>query len=264
LRWGLPFICGRQESEEFVMTPRAIAACALLSATFHTRACGPTSCARGGSTSSQETPREAGAPVVAVLGSSTAAGHGLDDPSQSWVGRYAAHLSATHGLRVQNLAVDGHTTFHVLPTGTARLPGRPAVDEAHNVTAALAFRPKAIIVNLPTNDAAMGVSVEESIRNIRTVVAKAGEAGVPVWVSTPQPRVLDGKGSELLAGMRDGVKREFADHALDFWTPLAGADGKPLPAYNQGDGIHPNASGHRLLFEQVKLADIPRAIDVPR
>jgi lysophospholipase L1-like esterase len=64
-------------------------------------------------------------------------------------------------------------------------------------------------------------------------------------------------------GLRDRVKHEFAGRALDFWTPLAAADGAPLPAYNQGDGIHPNAHGHRLLFDQVKRADIPRAIEPP-
>jgi lysophospholipase L1-like esterase len=246
------------------MTPRAIAVCALLGATFQTPACGPVSCTRGESPPSRNSAPEAtSAAIVAVLGSSTAAGHGLSDPSLSWVGQYAEHLS-TSGLRVQNLAVDGHTTFHVLPTGSARIAGRPAVDEAHNVTAALAFRPKAIIVNLPSNDAAMGVSADESIENIRTVVAKAREAGVPVWVSTPQPRVLDHRRSALLTDMRDRVKREFADHALDFWTPLAAPDGAPLPAFNQGDGIHPNAKGHSLLFDQVKLADIPRAIEAPR
>jgi lysophospholipase L1-like esterase len=201
-----------------------------------------------------------GATVVAVLGSSTAAGQGLADPSESWVGRYAAHLSSTHGLEVRNLAVPGHTTFHVLPTGTKRAAGRPAVDEAHNVTAALAFAPKAIIVNLPTNDAAMGASVEESMGNLRLVAAKANEAGVPIWVSTTQPRELDHRGRQLLVDLREHVKREFASRALDFWTPLAAPDGAPLPAYNQGDGIHPNAHGHRLLFDQVKLADIPRAI----
>ena len=49
-------------------------------------------------------------------------------------------------------------------------------------------------------------------------------------------------------------------HALDFFTPLAASDGTPLAMYNQGDGIHPNAEGHRLLFEQVRMADLPAAI----
>ena len=78
---------------------------------------------------------------VAVVGSSTAAGFGLDDPATSWVGRYAAYLAAgCPGSKVTNLAVSGYTTFHVLPSGTPNAQGRPAVDERHNVTAALTER----------------------------------------------------------------------------------------------------------------------------
>jgi lysophospholipase L1-like esterase len=245
-----------------MMTHRAVTIFALVGATLHVRACGSSaspagSCARRPSASAA---RSGGPTFVAVLGSSTPAGYGLPDRSQSWVGLYAAHLSSVGGLQVQNLAVEGYTTFHVLPTGTPRTAGRPAVDEEHNVTAALAYRPKAIIVNLPSNDAAMGASVEESLRNLRLVVDKAGEAGVSVWVTTTQPRVLDRRGTELLFALRDRVKQEFGARALDFWTPLASPDGAPVPAYNQGDGVHPNASGHRLLFAQVKLADLPGAV----
>jgi lysophospholipase L1-like esterase len=240
---------------------RRFALLALLAAIVQSCGCGRSthrerSSATTAASAAQDAPHAA---TIAVLGSSTASGLGLADPSESWVGRYAAHLSSVHGLQVRNLAVPGYTTFHVLPTGTKPAAGRPAVDEAHNVTAALAMRPKAIIVNLPSNDAAMGASVEETMGNLCIVVAKATEAGVPVWVSTSQPRALDQRGRQLLVSLRDRVNQEFAGRALDFWTPLAAPDGAPLPAYNQGDGIHPNAHGHRLLFDQVKLADIPRA-----
>jgi lysophospholipase L1-like esterase len=238
------------------MTRRAFAVCALLGVLGCARRELPASGERSGEARANPSP---GAAIIAVLGSSTAAGHGLADRSEGWVGRYASYVSP-RGFQIQNLAVDGYTTFHVLPSGTARAPGRPAVDEAHNVTAALAYRPKAIVVNLPSNDAALGVSVDESLRNIRLVVTKAAEAGVPVWVTTSQPRVLDRPRTELLVAMRDRVVSEFAGRALDFWTPLASPSGAPLPEYNQGDGIHPNAIGHRLLFDQVKRADIPAAL----
>ncbi len=203
--------------------------------------------------------------AITVLGSSTAAGHGLPDATTSWVARYAAYLSAERaGSKVRNLAVGGYTTYHVLPTGTTNPPGRPGVDDRHNVTAALEGHPDAIIVNLPSNDAAGGFSVEETMTNLRTVAAKAKEAGVAVWVTTSQPRQLDARGLAALAEVRDRTRREFGAHAIDFFTPLAAADGTPLPAYNLGDGIHPNADGHRLLFEQVKRADLPAALRARR
>jgi lysophospholipase L1-like esterase len=198
---------------------------------------------------------------IAVLGSSTAAGFGLSDPGTAWVARYAAHLAAEHpGFGVVNLAVPGYTTYQVLPTGTTNPAGRPDVDEAHNVTAALAGKPRAIVVNLPSNDAAFGYTVDETMKNLGVVAKAAAGAGALVWVCTSQPRDLDAEGLALLEGLRDRTQAEYAEHAIDFWTPLAAPGGAPLPEYNVGDGIHPNAEGHRLLFEQVKLAAIPAAV----
>ncbi len=193
-----------------------------------------------------------------VVGSSTAAGFGLTDPATAWVQRYATYSStAVPGSKVTNLAVSGYTTYEVQPTGTVNPSGRPAVDPAHNITAALALHPDAIIVNLPSNDAAVGVSVDASMTNLNTVAGKAKDAGVLIWISTTQPRQLPSGGVALILGLRDRIKQQFGNRAIDFFTPLAGANNLPLPMYNQGDGIHPNAEGHRLLFEQVKAANLP-------
>ena len=195
---------------------------------------------------------------IVVVGSSTAAGFGLADPTTSWVQRYASYLTTDlPGSKVTNLAVSGYSTYQVLPTGTTNPNGKPAVDPQHNITAALALHPDAIIVNLPSNDANMGVPVEDSMTNLKTVAMKAHDANVAIWVTTSQPRALNAAGIALLIGLRDRIKEEFTDHALDFFTPLAAADGTPLPMYNQGDGTHPNPEGHRLLFEKVRAADLP-------
>jgi lysophospholipase L1-like esterase len=202
--------------------------------------------------------------IIVVLGSSTAAGYGLGDPSTSWVERYGSYLTEhVPGSKLTNLAVSGYTSYHVQPTGTINPDGRPAVDPAHNITAALALHPDAIIVNLPSNDAAMGVPVDESMANMKAVAAKARDAHVALWVTTTQPRKLPPQGIALLVRLRDRTKHEFGNHTLDFFTPLAAPDGTPLPKYNQGDGIHPNAEGHRLLFEQVLTADLPTALAKP-
>jgi lysophospholipase L1-like esterase len=198
---------------------------------------------------------------IVVVGSSTAAGFGLADPATSWVERYATYLkSDLPGSKVTNLAVSGYSTYQVQPTGTVNPNGRPAVDPAHNITAAILLHPDAIIVNLPSNDAAANVPVEDSMANLKVVAAKAKDANVAIWITTTQPRQLAASGIALIIGLRDRIKQEFGDHAIDFFTPLAAADGTPLAMYNQGDGTHPNAEGHRLLFQQVKAADLPAAI----
>jgi lysophospholipase L1-like esterase len=196
---------------------------------------------------------------IVVLGSSTAAGAGLRDPETSWPRRYAAFL-ATRGSKLTNLAVSGYSTYQIQPTGTASSPGRPEVDPAHNITAALALHPDAIIVNLPSNDAAMGVPVADSLANIQVVATQARAAHVQLWVTTSQPRALPPEQIRLIVEYRDRIEHDYGNHALDFFTPLAAPDGTPRAELNQGDGIHPNAEGHRVLFELVKAADLPSAI----
>jgi lysophospholipase L1-like esterase len=93
--------------------------------------------------------------------------------------------------------------------------------------------------------------------NLKNVAAKAKEANILIWIATTQPRKLPASGLALIFGLRDRIKQEFGSRAIDFFTPLAAPDGTPLPMYNQGDGIHPNSEGHRLLFEQVRAADLP-------
>jgi len=198
---------------------------------------------------------------IVVLGSSTAAGAGLTDPETNWVRRYATFLAReVPGSSVTNLAVGGYSTYQIQPTGTTNPTGRPEVDPAHNITAALALHPDAIIVNLPSNDAAMGVPVGDSLANIKVVEAQARNAHVLFWVTTSQPRTLPPDQARLLLEYRDGIQGMYEGYALDFFTPLARKDATPSAAFNQGDGIHPNPEGHRVLFEQVKKADLPSVI----
>lgn len=198
--------------------------------------------------------------TVVVLGSSTAAAYGLDDPADGWVARYAAALEADDERNeVVNLAVSGFSTFQVLPTGTPTPEGR-SVDPAHNVTAALALDPDALVVNLPSNDAATGIAAGETMANLATVAEVAAADGVEVWVTTTQPRALDASGRALLAEVRDRILETYGDHAVDVWTGLAAADGTIDPAFDQGDGIHLTTAGHESIAQRVAAAQIPRVV----
>ncbi|MCB9663995.1 MAG: SGNH/GDSL hydrolase family protein [Alphaproteobacteria bacterium] len=186
-----------------------------------------------------------------VLGSSTAAAFGLLDASKGWVARWEEVLKRDHHPDdvVVNLAVPGFRTSSILP----------GASEGHDLTEALAQAPDAIVVNLPSNDAASGMAVETSLQNLETLREAAG--GVPIWMTTSQPRKLGAGGQAKLAGYRDGVLEAWGARALDFWTPLATADGQPDPAAIQFDGIHPNAEGHARLFAVIEAADLPAALD---
>lgn len=202
--------------------------------------------------------------TIVVLGSSTASGVGTTNPAEAWVERYATALEdRDRRNEVVNLAAPRQTTFHVLPTGSTTPPGRPAVDPGRNITAALATWPDAVIVNLPSNDAARSIPVEEQVANLERIVAAADAVGVPVWVTTTQPRDLDAAGRALLVSARDRIIERFGPRAIDVWTGLAEPDGSIEPAYDSGDGIHVNAAGHALIAERVLAADIVGATSPP-
>ena len=189
---------------------------------------------------------------VVVLGSSTAAGTGPKNIKNAWVNRYRDYLvKKDTANKVINLAVGGYTTYHLLPTGTVVPENRPKPDPEHNITKAISYKPDIIIINLPSNDAAYGYSVNEQLNNYRTIVKPAGELNIPVYVTTPQGRNMSKEKLQIQFALKDSTYAMFGDKTIDFWTISATGDGKINPKYNSGDGVHLNDEGHRLLFEEV-------------
>ena len=193
--------------------------------------------------------------TVVVLGSSNAEGAGTSHPDSAWAARLERALPS--GSRVVNLARGGHTTFHLLPTGTATPSGRPAPDPARNATAAAALAPDAVVVSLTSNDAARNVPVAEQLANYDAILGALGS--VPVVVTTPTPRVaaISDEGRAIQAELRRATLATFA-RPLDLWALVATPDGRPDPAYGAGDGIHYNDAAHARFAEAVRqsLADV--------
>ena len=198
---------------------------------------------------------------VVVLGSSTAAGAGASVRDSAWVWRFEAFLkSLDPDFETVNLAVGGYTTYHIQPQGYMPPPDRPATDPGRNITAAIALRPSAIIINLPSNDAARNFSIIEQTQNFVRIADEAASARIPLWVCTTQPRNMTDPQRQNLVTMRDWITSTYADHALDFWHGLATETGNMLAAFNSGDGVHLNDAGHRLLFERARDAGIPERL----
>ena len=210
-----------------------------------------------GATSQQANPIVRG--VIVVLGSSTAAGIGPKDPNNAWVARYQAHLAIQYPMvTLVNLAVGGQTTFEVQPTGYVPPPNRPAPVEGKNITAALRLKPRAIIVNLPSNDQANNYPLAEQFENYDRLALSARAAHVPLWIGTPQPRNFNESTQvDELMQMRDAIVKKFAPRTLDFWTPFASANGFIKATYNAGDGTHLNDAAHAILASIVEAAKIP-------
>jgi len=198
-----------------------------------------------------------GALHIVVLGSSTAEGIGPQDRNNAWVNRYRTFLQTlTPGNLVSNLAKSGYTTYHIMPDGFTPPAGRPTPDRERNITKALSLKPAAIIINLPSNDVASGYSLREQLANYDSVLARARAQGVPVWITTTQPRNLSLAQRQNLMAMRDSTLARWREKAIDFWNGLANPDGTINPIYDSGDGIHLNDAAHGILFNRVVAAQV--------
>lgn len=197
------------------------------------------------------TPQAAGKKIV-VLGSSTAAGVGASSFPNSWVGRFTTYMQSLNAANsVVNLGVGGYNTYTIMPTNWVIPAGRPSPDTSRNITYALSLKPDAIIVNMPSNDTAVGYPISEQQANFQTIVSLAAAAGVPIWITTTQPRNFDASGIAKQMSMRDWITATYGSRSIDFWSTVANADGTINPTYGAGDGVHLNDAGHQILFNRV-------------
>lgn len=201
---------------------------------------------------------------IVVLGSSTSAGTGANPPDSAWVNRFRKQLLSTDSTwRVANLAVGGFTTYHVMPDGFVPPSGRPTPRTSNNISYALEYNPVAIIINLPSNDAASGYPVSEQIANYDTLIRFASQRNIRLWITTTQPRNFSSQSQlDALMAMRDSTWSRYGSMAIDFWTEIALSTGYINPLYNSGDGIHLNNAGHRIIYERAAAKVIPAVLPV--
>jgi len=201
--------------------------------------------------------------LIVVLGSSTSAGTGPRQAKNAWVSRYERHLAEqSPNVTLVNLAVGGQTTFHIQPTGYLPPANRPAPVPGKNITAALALKPNAILISMPSNDQASHYPLAEQLANYDRIARLTAEAHVQLWVSTTQPRNFNHASQMInLMQARDAISEKFAPHVLDFWTAFAAPNGFIKAGYDSGDGTHLNDAAHAILAEIVEGAHIPEQLE---
>lgn len=198
-------------------------------------------------------PPDPSVPLVApgswvVMGSSTALGAGAG--TLSWYQALQASY-ANIGVQFFNIARSGAATYQGLPTGTVVPPLRPQPDPTSNVTLALSFGPKLVVLGYPSNDTASGYPVDETVNHLLAIRQAARAGGAAVIVIGTQPRDL---APDLLSRLPQIDARLAAAVGPCFVAvreALAGADGKIAPAYDV-DGIHVNDAGHAVIHAKLR------------
>jgi sugar lactone lactonase YvrE/lysophospholipase L1-like esterase len=203
--------------------------------------------------------------VIVVIGSSTAAGNGASTLDSAWVWRYRRYVkSIDPKAMVVNLAVGGYTTYDVMASDYVPPQGRPTPKTGNNITYALTFKPNAIIVNLPSNDAANGYPLNEQMANYASIYSLAGKAAAKMWITTSQPKYLTNLTQRaLLVGAKDSILAVYKTQAINVWDGLAASDATILSQYNSGDGTHLNDLGHKFIFDRVVAAKIMESLEIP-
>ena len=191
---------------------------------------------------------------IVILGSSTAAGTGPSSVDSAWVWLYEDFLFQKDArFEMTNLAKGGFTTYNILPNETIIADGLSfTIDTARNITKALSLQPDAIIINLPSNDAAKSVPVDDQIQNYNVILSGLEERKIPYWICTPQPRNgFNASQQKIQAELLESTIDIFENNYIDFWTGLATDDGEVIELYDSGDGVHLNNSAHKILLQRV-------------
>ncbi|UDM53333.1 GDSL-type esterase/lipase family protein [Cupriavidus sp. MP-37] len=186
----------------------------------------------------------------AVMGSSSAQGSGAS-AGTGWAALLQARVQGA-GVSMANLAKGGSVTYEGLSASASPPPNRPQPDLQHNVDAALSGKPSLLLLSYPTNDSALGYTVDETVRNLLAIRGTAQAAGTAVLLLSTQPRNM---APELLARL-PAIDAQLASAAgacfVQVREALAGPDGKLAPAYDAGDGVHPNDAGHAVIVAHIQ------------
>ncbi|MFM2084943.1 MAG: hypothetical protein RLY95_1761 [Pseudomonadota bacterium] len=180
---------------------------------------------------------------LVILGSSTAAGIGASSLETSWVGLFKKWAKEKRDWNVENLAAPGALTQEA------------ACTTPHSVTQkAFELGAKYIILSYPSNDAVAGVTPDQSIANIRSVIQCASAKGVKIILLSTLPRSgLTPQQRKILEQVDETLKTEVGGCFIDVKNQLSDASGlNPRLSFSAGDGIHFNDNGHAALFRLVR------------
>jgi acyl-CoA thioesterase I len=187
---------------------------------------GDTSAATPATSSSPSRPR------IVVLGDSLTAGLGLPE-SEAYPALLQKKMDAEgYEFQIVNAGVSGDTTAG----GLRRLDW------------ALDGDVKILIVALGANDGLRGLAVDEMQKNLAAIIERARKRGVMVLLAGME--APPNYGQEYTVKFRQVYRDLARTHSVTL-VPflLDGVAGQAR--LNQGDGIHPNAEGARLITETI-------------
>lgn len=205
--------------------------------------------------------------AVVVIGSSTTDGVGSTPNTNRRWPDYLAHrlrdAGGIHLMSVLNAGISGNqlTSSEISQIEGAEMPpflfGEAGLQRlAWDVLA----QPGAtdLIVHLGSNDLRFGVSGARLIEAFQQIAQQARKTFQRVFGTTILPGGYPPSQVEQRRLVNTWLReqgRQWFDAVFDFATPLSSPDDEAIlhPAYDSGDGTHPNDAGYRLMSEVVDI-----------
>jgi acyl-CoA thioesterase I len=169
-------------------------------------------------------------PTIVCFGDSITAGLGLD-PGQAWPDDLQRDLDARGYL------------YHIVNAGISGNTSKDGVDRLKDVTA---LHPAIVIVEFGGNDGLRGIPITDTRDNLSTIVATLLRAHSKVILAgiTLPPNY----GPDYIRQFDDTYRLLAAQDHIPL-LPMLYAGVYTVPGAIQNDGIHPTASGSRLIAD---------------
>lgn len=189
---------------------------------------------------------------LGVIGSSTSAGTGATASDSMMTQRVYNTLEDTLGIvnQLDNKSLSGLSVWAGRPTGSSGSFDAP--DVARNITAMLAGSSNdVILVFYPSNDYDSSVTVQHVLEAYKLIYDAGTAAGKIMYLGTTLPREAFGGAARLfLREISDSLRLRWPDNHFDSHSPVTDYDGVTA-LYNEGDNIHQNNAGHRILANKI-------------
>ena len=207
--------------------------------------------------------------AVVAFGSSVTDGFGsTPDTNRRWPDYLARRLIDAGGTRlmsVLNAGISGNQLTSELPLFAETGLPRFLFGEAGSQRLAwdVLEQPGAtdLIVHIGSNDLRVGVAAETLIDAFQQMTKRARKTYQRVFGTTILPGGYPHEQVEqhrLINAWMLEQGNQWFDAVFDFATPLRSAENASVlnPAYDSGDGVHPNDEGYRLMAAAVDISQL--------
>ncbi len=192
-------------------------------------------------TSERKPPKESRKRRILFFGDSLTAGYGLEDPADAF--------TAVLARRIDSLGWD----WEVVNAG---LSGETSAGGDGRIDWVLQQPVDVFVLELGANDGLRGIPVEETSRNLQSIIDKVRKANPDARLVMAGMQAPPNMGTDFTARFRRIFPELAARNGMaSIPFLLEGVAGEPI--LNQPDGIHPTPEGHRIVAENVWKVLLP-------